>query len=124
MRWPCLFGRRLLGIHEMEAGCVSWFKVDDGIHDHPKTEHLSLAAVGLWTLAGAYCSRHLTDGAISANRVGKLGGDDDLVRELLDAGLWRVEGRSYIFHDWHDYNPPRAEVEHTEISFVRGCGSR
>ena len=90
---------------------MSWFKVDDGIHDHPKTEHLSLAAVGLWTLAGAYCSRHLTDGAISANRVGKLGGDDDLVRELLDAGLWRVEGRSYIFHDWHDYNPPRAEVE-------------
>ena len=53
---------------------MPWFNVDDGFYDHPKVDDLPLEAVGLWTLAGAYCMRQLTDGAITESRVRKFGG--------------------------------------------------
>ena len=90
---------------------MTWFKIDDSLYDHPKVEHLSLAAVGLWTLAGTYCARQLTDGVISHKRVGMLGGTDSLVAELVGAGLWVAVEEGYEFHDWTAYQPTRQEVE-------------
>ena len=66
---------------------MTWFKVDDGIHSHPKFLDVSLAAVGLWTMCGAWCSAYLTDGQITRRQVQRLGGDDTLAAELVDAGL-------------------------------------
>jgi hypothetical protein len=40
------------------------FRVSDGFPDHPKTLGLTLEAIGLWTLAGCWCARYLTDGYI------------------------------------------------------------
>ena len=90
---------------------MTWFKVDDSLYDHPKVEHLSLSAVGLWTLCGTYCARQLTDGVISHKRVGMLGGTDSLVAELVAAGLWIAVEDGYLFHDWGVYQPTREEVE-------------
>lgn len=42
------------------------FRVDDGFGNHPKTVGLSLEAIGLWTLAGAWSMRYLTDGHVPA----------------------------------------------------------
>ena len=61
---------------------MTWFKVDDGIHSHPKFLDVSLAAVGLWTMCGAWCSGYLTDGQITRRQVLRLGGDDALAAIL------------------------------------------
>lgn len=90
---------------------MAWFKVDDRFHDHPKTEDLTLAAVGLWTLAGAWSASNLTDGQVSRTRVIRLGGDESLAAELVRAGLWEETSDGYAFYGWDEYQPTRAEVE-------------
>ena len=90
---------------------MTWFKVDDGIHSHPKFLDVSLAAVGLWTMCGAWCSGYLTDGRITRRQVLRLGGDDTLAAELVDAGLWRELEDGYVFHGWDEYQPTREDVE-------------
>ena len=90
---------------------MAWFKVDDRFHDHPKTEDLTLAAVGLWTLAGAWSASNLTDGQVSRTRVIRLGGDETLAAELVRAGLWEEIPDGYAFYGWDEYQPTRAEVE-------------
>lgn len=90
---------------------MTWFKVDDSLYDHPKVETLSLAAVGLWCLAGTYCARQLTDGFISVHRARVLGGSDELFAELLLAGLWDETDDGFQFHDWTTYQPTREHVE-------------
>ena len=72
---------------------MTWFMIDDGIYDSPQCEELPLSAIGLWALAGSYVGRQLRhgdyDGAITMQRVRKLGGSPKLARQLVDAGLWR-----------------------------------
>lgn len=90
---------------------MSWFKVDDGFYDHPKVVELDLATVGLWTLAGSWCAKQLTDGRIKLAQVRRLGGDLDMARELVSAGLWLTEDEAvFEFKDWIDYQPKRADV--------------
>jgi hypothetical protein len=89
---------------------VTWFKVDDGFHSHPKVLDLSLAAVGLWTLAGSWCSNYLTDGQISERTIFRLGGSKDLADELVASGLWSRTDEGFHFNDWSDYQPSKAAV--------------
>lgn len=91
---------------------MTWFKVDDGLHSHPKAMASSLAALGLWALAGSWSGKHLTDGFIPDHAIPSLSrGQDALARELVAAGLWtRVRG-GYRFHDWHERNPSKEKVE-------------
>ena len=89
---------------------MTWFRMDDSIYDHPKMDDVSLAAAGLWALAGTYCARHLTDGVVSLRAIQRLGGDAVLAAELVAAGLWRATSDGWIFHDWHDYQPSRADI--------------
>jgi len=94
---------------------MPWFKVDDHFDDHPKTQGLSLAAIGLWTLCGSFCSRRLTDGLVSRSKAVQYAKGhrtaERLAQELVDAGLWTVEGDGWRYHDWPDYQPTKAEVE-------------
>jgi hypothetical protein len=91
---------------------MTWFKVDDGLHSHPKAMAASLAAVGLWTVAGSWAGKHLTDGLIPDHAISSLArGQVELAKELVAAGLWtRVKG-GYRFHDWTDRNPSKEKVE-------------
>ncbi len=90
---------------------MPWFKVDDAIHSHPKFIDLPMSAVGLWTIAGAWCAQYLTDGLITTRQVRRLGAEPEDIDALLDVGLWvEVEG-GYQFHDWGDYQPTRESVE-------------
>lgn len=90
---------------------MTWFKVDDGFYDHPKVDDLPLEVVGLWLLCGTYAARHLTDGVVSAQRVRKFGGTDDMCSALVRANMWRTHPEGYEFVDWGDWNPTRDEVE-------------
>jgi len=90
---------------------MPWFKVDDGFHGHPKVVELSLSAVGLWTLAGSWSAKYLTDGAVSLRTVQRLGGSIEDANELVAVGLWLQDGEDYQFKDWSDYQPLKDAVE-------------
>lgn len=93
-----------------------WFKVDDGFYDHPKFLDVPNAAIGLWAKAGAWCSRHLTDGVIPASQVTMLRGTKSQVNALISTGIWRHSetesgAKAYAFHGWNEYQPTRGQVE-------------
>jgi len=95
---------------------VTWFKVDDGFGDHPKVlgipraDGRRLLAVGLWTLAGRWCAKNLTDGVVPFYLPEELGAGDEQVKDLIVATLWEETSEGFLFHDYLDYNPSRQEV--------------
>lgn len=90
---------------------MTWFRIDDGFHGHPKVVELSLEAVGLWALAGSWCAQYLTDGLVSARTVRRFGASDEATTELVDADLWIEVEDGWLFKDWSDYQPMKEEVE-------------
>ena len=91
---------------------MTWFKVDDSFHSHPKAAASSLAALGLWTAAGAWSGDHLTDGFLPDHMIPLLSrGATKLADELVAAGLWRRVKGGYRFHDWAEYNPTAESVK-------------
>jgi len=89
---------------------MTWFRIDDGWHAHPKVIGLSFAARGLWLTAGTWCAQYLTDGAVPRKTLDAWGASHELARELVDVGLWGETPDGWQFHDWHDYQPTRADV--------------
>ena len=90
---------------------MPWFKVDDTLHSHPKARGVGLAALGLWVMAGSYCSQYVTEGHVPEWFVTGIVNGRRSSNELVEAGLWtRVEG-GYQFHDWDHYQITREEVE-------------
>lgn len=95
---------------------MTWFRVDDKLHDHRKTRAAGLEAIGLWSLAGSWCADNLTDGFVPADVLGRWGRrTPDLARRLVGAGLWVEDSqngeRGYRFHDWKSYQVTRDDIE-------------
>lgn len=89
---------------------MTWFLVDDGFFGHPKTSEASLEALGLWTLAGSWSGKYLTEGMIPKRQVEKLGGSQELAQELVRTGLWLDCNDYYQFYDWFGCNPHKEDV--------------
>lgn len=90
---------------------MPWFKVDDSFHAHPKVLATEPDALGLWVVAGAWSSSHLTDGFVPDHALPRLLPDSaTLARKLVAAGLWRKVRGGYQFHDWSDFQPSADEV--------------
>jgi len=90
---------------------VTWFKVDDSFHSHPKVLAASPAALGLWVVAGSWCGANLTEGHIPAHVLPRLMPKAErLARELVRVGLWKQTETGFVFHDWTDFNPTREEA--------------
>ncbi|MDG4784332.1 hypothetical protein O7626_39535 [Micromonospora sp. WMMD1102] len=90
---------------------MTWFKVDDTFHAHPKVLATDPAALGLWVVAGAWSSAHLTEGFVPDHALPRLLPDSvPLARKLVAAGLWRRVRGGHQFHDWTDYNPAASDV--------------
>lgn len=90
---------------------MTWFKVDDSFYDHPKIFDAPDCAVALWTRAGSWSARNLTDGFVPAGMPARLCDDHDTaVRELVDRGLWRRTRGGFRFHDWTSYQPSAQKV--------------
>lgn len=91
---------------------MTWFKVDDSFYDHPKVFDAPDCAVALWTRAGTWSARNLTEGFVPASLPARLCGDPDTaVRDLLHRGLWSRASGGYRFHDWNVYQPSKEAVE-------------
>ncbi|MGH3627847.1 MAG: hypothetical protein ACRDRL_10470 [Sciscionella sp.] len=90
---------------------MPWFKVDDSFYDHPKIFDAPDCAVALWTRAGAWSARNLTDGFVPAKLPARLCDDPDTaIGQLVDRGVWRRTKAGYQFHDWSEYQPTAETV--------------
>lgn len=103
-----------------------WQKTDDQFGVSKKVVRIPRArrfqVIGLWTLAGNYACRVLSDGLLEAHELDELGARKPDVAELVRVGLWHghghtcpkcvaVEDGAIVIHDFLIYNPSRAEVE-------------
>lgn len=88
---------------------MAWFKVDDGMHSHPKTLDAGNEAIGLWARCGSYCSHYLTEGFVKRD-VALLYGDMALVDTLVKVGLFEPVEGGWLMHDFLDYNPTKEKV--------------
>lgn len=90
---------------------MTWFKVDDSFHSHPKALATDPAALGLWVIAGSWCGSNLTDGFVPDYVLPRLlPGCEPLAQKLTAAGLWKRAKGGYRFHDWNEYNPSAESV--------------
>lgn len=94
---------------------MPWFRVDDGFYSSRKVTQIARAdrwpAIGLWTIAGTWSAKELTDGFVPDYQLEELGGRVVDADNLVRVGLWvRVEG-GYEFSNWGEYQPTKAEIE-------------
>lgn len=88
---------------------MTWFKLDDGFHNHLKTLKAGTAAVGLYCRCGSYAAQQLTDGFVPSEIAASYG-TREWARRLVEAGLWEVADGGYRMPDYLDYNPSREKV--------------
>jgi hypothetical protein len=94
---------------------VPWFKVDDGLHSHPKPRKAGLAAMGLWTVAGSWSAHHAQEGFVPEWFVNSWPHGRRRADELVRADLWsrdECDGEAgWRFHDWDHFQMSKAEIE-------------
>lgn len=94
---------------------MPWYKVDDGLHSHPKARRAGLAALGLWTVAGSWSAQHAQEGFVPNWFAAGWPNGRKRATELVAAGLWHAGERDgeagWWFHDWEHFQPSRAEIE-------------
>lgn len=91
---------------------MTWFKVDDSFYDHPKMFDAPDCAVALWTRAGSWAARNLTDGYVPTSMLARLCGDPETaVQELVQRRMWKRTRGGYQFHDWTEYQPTKKETK-------------
>lgn len=108
---------------------MTWFKVDDQLHDHHKASSASLAAMGMWVLAGSWCGGKRNGGFVPKRVVRRWASDaweaEAAAEELVAVGLWDEEHDEvepgWRFHDWHEFNPMTTAEE---ISAARAEAGR
>lgn len=84
---------------------MSWGKVDDRLHSHPKWRRASKGARALWTTALSWCSSFPSDGIVPRHMLAVLDGTAAEARALVDAGLWLTCDEGWRFHQWEERNP-------------------
>lgn len=90
---------------------MAWFKVDDRLWAHPKIINLPLTALGLWVKAGSYCAQFETDGALETHMIRTLGAQKRDADRLVNAGLWKQTETGYVFHNWDEFQPTKAQKD-------------
>ena len=98
---------------------MAWYKVDDRLPTSRKLMRIPRAqrkaAIGVWTLAGAWSMHEMTDGFVPAYAIEEWGGDEDDAQALVRAGMWEEDERDgdhgWQFVNWDEYQPTKADVE-------------
>lgn len=93
---------------------MTWAKLDDSFHSHPKVRaawYQCPASLGLHVLAITYAADHETDGVVPgwfvAGAFAKARELQAAVAALLGAGMWREHDDGYEIHDFLQYHPSR-----------------
>jgi hypothetical protein len=95
---------------------LAWFKVDDKFHSSEEVMSIPMseraAAIGLWTLAGAWSADQLKDGYVPVTHLETWGGTIEIATSLVRAKLWtRVGSRGFQFRNWDKWQTTRADVD-------------
>lgn len=88
---------------------MSWVRLDDSFHTHPKVLAAGNAGAGLFVRCLTYCSSHLTDGFVPSAAAKLLGSTSDIKRCVAAGLLERVEG-GWRIPDYLDFNPSADQV--------------
>lgn len=88
---------------------MTWFKLDDGFHDHPKVLRAGNAPIGLWVRCCTWSASKLVDGWVSDEIVTMYGPRRDAER-LVEVGLWERTDNGYWVPHFLDFNPSGAKV--------------
>jgi hypothetical protein len=94
---------------------MPYMAVDDSFYDHPKVIALRdgpcvADAIALWTLAGSWSSKALTEGHVPRARIPLFGLDKRAAAELVRVGLWAEDAAGFVFHGWTERNPTKQAV--------------
>lgn len=103
----------------MSAG---WAKLHNDLWSSRKWMSISLAAQGLWTTAIAYSNTMRTYGQLDGHLLPLFRGTTDLAQELVEAGLWDLDGDGWQIHDWDDHQTSREQAE--TVSAKRAAAGR
>jgi hypothetical protein len=115
---------------------MPWVRIDEDFAQHPKLMQAGPLGMAMQVAGLCYCNRNLTDGRIpraaartlldwelvdgdgviwtlgrTSGHAGDDIGSDWVIERLLEAGIWEEVPGAYLIHDYHDYQPSRAEVE-------------
>lgn len=89
---------------------MAWGKVDDRLYSSPKWLAAKKPARALWVTALSWSMDQLTDGHVPAHVLAVLDGTRAEAADLVRVGLWHTTDDGWVFHDWSDYQPSRAQV--------------
>ena len=91
-----------------------WFNVDDGFANSKPVlkipRRYRCAAIGLWTLAGSWSAKELTDGFIPDNAIEEFAGTAQLAEHLVRAGLWARVDEGWQFEGWAKWQKTKEKV--------------
>lgn len=97
---------------------MTWAKLDDSFHSHPKVRaawNQSTTSIGLHMLAIAFAAAYETDGKVPTwfveGVLPKARDRQSAIDALLETGMWSENGAGYAIHDFLDYNPSKAKLE-------------
>ena len=105
---------------------VSYTRLCDTAHSHPKFLAAGLEAQGLWCRGLSYCGAHLTDGRLQRGPAVMLAGGADVLDRLAPIlerdRLWEAHpsGDGWQYHDYLAHNETRAEVEKRKAKRSKG----
>lgn len=96
-----------------------WFKVDDGLHDHPKTLEAGNAALGAWVRLGSWCAKHGTGGWLPRSTAMSICRSRRALATLIAVRMIDDHGSRLKLHDWDDYNPTAEEAKRRKLARSR-----
>lgn len=116
---------------------MPWFNVDDGFSNSKPVlkipRRYRCAAIGLWTLAGSWSAKELTDGFIPDEALEEFAGTTSIAAWLVKADLWRKVEGGWQFEGWSKwqktkekvlaYREREAEKKRNQRSTPKGAGS-
>lgn len=93
---------------------MPWFNVDDGFANSKPVlkipRRYRCAAIGLWTLAGSWSAKELTDGFIPEEAIEEFAGTPQLTEHLVRAGLWKRVEDGWQFEGWAKWQKTKEKV--------------
>jgi hypothetical protein len=105
---------------------VTWHRSDDGFPEHPKSDALAehfgddwatcAVAFMAWHHMGCDCAARRTDGVFNASRARRVVRApaevvDRALAALVKVGFLDKHRDGFVFHDWAEYQPTRAELD-------------
>lgn len=93
---------------------MPWFNVDDGFSNSKPVLRIPrryrCTAIGLWTMAGSWSAKELTDGFIPDHAIEEFCSTPAMAELLVRAGLWKRVAGGWQFENWSKYQKTKEQV--------------